>query len=101
VRRHRWLLLQSHVLHPDRHLRRRMIPIGNLEIPILILARDRDFLAIGQTGLDDTLEALRGGFEEGLSSDASDIDVHEGDIADGSTENPSGFTSFRAVFVSA
>lgn len=35
-----------------------MIPIRNLQVAILILARDRDFLAIHQAGLDDALEAL-------------------------------------------
>lgn len=76
-----------------------MIPISDLQIPILVLARDRHFLAIDQPGLDHALEALRGGFEQRLAPDASDVDVDERDVADGSTEDSRGFAGFSAVFV--
>jgi hypothetical protein len=96
-RRH--LLLQSNTLHGDRHIMGRMIAVCNLQVAILILARDRDFLAIHQTGLDDALEALGRRFEERLASDTADVDVDERDVSYGAAEDSRRFARFRAVLV--
>ena len=78
-----------------------MIAIRNLQISILVLSRDGDLFTIGKPSLDDALEALGGGFEEGLASDPAHVDVDESNVADGSAEDSCGFAGFSAVLVAA